>query len=81
MTKRYKSDMMAVAHRAATELSDASLLRKRTMREFDEVCLAPVTGLEPAEIRALRLREKASSGCDASATRPAPPSPRAPKPG
>jgi DNA-binding transcriptional regulator YiaG len=33
---------------------------KRTMREFDELCLTPVRQLKPAEIRSLRLREGAS---------------------
>ena len=33
---------------------------KRTMREFDELCLTPVEPLKPREIRALRLREGAS---------------------
>jgi hypothetical protein len=30
------------------------------MREFDELCLTPVRPLRPQEIRALRLRERAS---------------------
>ena len=33
---------------------------KRTMREFDEMCLTRVHRLKPKEIRALRLRERAS---------------------
>jgi putative transcriptional regulator len=33
---------------------------KRTLREFDEVCLTPVQSLTPQQIRALRLREGAS---------------------
>jgi putative transcriptional regulator len=33
---------------------------KRTLREFDELCLTPVRPLAPEEIRALRLREGAS---------------------
>lgn len=33
---------------------------KRTMRKFDELCLTPINPLQPEEIRALRLRERAS---------------------
>jgi putative transcriptional regulator len=33
---------------------------KHTMREFDNLCLTPVRPLSPNEIRALRLRERAS---------------------
>ena len=29
---------------------------KRTMRDFDELCITPVRALKPKEIRALRLR-------------------------
>ena len=35
-------------------------MSKRTMREFDELCLTPVQPLKPKEIRDLRLREGAS---------------------
>ena len=35
-------------------------MSKRTMREFDEMCLTPVKDMTPEEIRALRLRENAS---------------------
>ena len=33
---------------------------KRTLREFDQLCLTPVRPFKPREIRALRLREGAS---------------------
>jgi len=33
---------------------------KRTMREFDELCLTPALPMKPEEIRAIRLREGAS---------------------
>jgi putative transcriptional regulator len=38
----------------------AGVLAKRTMREFDDLCLTPVRPFQPDEIRALRLREGAS---------------------
>jgi putative transcriptional regulator len=33
---------------------------KRTLREFDELCLAPVRPMTAADIRALRARERVS---------------------
>lgn len=38
----------------------AGVMDKRTMRQFDDLCLTPVRPLKPREIRALRLREQAS---------------------
>jgi putative transcriptional regulator len=47
-------------HETAEGLHSAGLMDKRTLREFDELCLTPVRPLAPEEIRALRLREGAS---------------------
>ena len=60
MTKQYKSEALAAAHEAALGLAEAGLMSKRTMRKFDEMCLTPVRDMTPEDIRALRLREKAS---------------------
>jgi len=60
MRKQYKSPLMASIHETAEGLHSAGVMDKRTMREFDDLCLTPVRPLEPAEIRALRLRECAS---------------------
>ena len=60
MRKRYRSPVMASVHETAEGLLAAGVLDKRTMREFDELCLTPVRPLKPKEIRALRLREGAS---------------------
>ena len=51
---------MASIHETAEGLHSAGVMDKRTMREFDELCLTPVRALKPGEIRALRLREGAS---------------------
>jgi putative transcriptional regulator len=51
---------MASIHETAEDLHAAGAMDKRTMREFDEICLTPVRLLRPTEIRALRLRERAS---------------------
>jgi len=60
MRKQYRSSVMASVHETAEGLHAAGILGKRTMREFDELCLTPVRTLKAGEIRALRLREGAS---------------------
>jgi putative transcriptional regulator len=42
------------------------VIDKRTMREFDVLCLSTVEELSPDEIRALRERERASQAVFAS---------------
>jgi len=51
---------MASIHETAEGLHAAEVMDKRTMREFDEMCLTPLRALKPQEIRALRVREGAS---------------------
>jgi putative transcriptional regulator len=51
---------MASVHETAEGLHAAGVMGKRTMREFDDLCLTPVQALKPTEIRSLRLREGAS---------------------
>jgi putative transcriptional regulator len=59
-TKRYRSKLMASIHETAEDLYSAGLMKKRTLREFDALCLTPVKPLTPDQVRALRLREGAS---------------------
>ena len=59
-SKQYRSGPMASIHETAEGLNSAGIMDKRTLREFDELCLTPVQPLAPEEIRALRLREGAS---------------------
>ena len=59
-SKAYKSDVKAALHETATDLYDAGLIDKKTMRGFDESCLTPVAPLTPQQIRALRERERVS---------------------
>ncbi|MBI3512604.1 MAG: transcriptional regulator [Proteobacteria bacterium] len=58
--KQYRSALMAAVHETAEGLHGAGVMDKRTMRKFDQFCLTPVRALRPGEIRALRLRERAS---------------------
>ena len=60
MAKQYKSDVMASVHQTASGLHDAGVMKKQTMRAFDEMCLTPVENLTADQIREIRLREKAS---------------------
>jgi putative transcriptional regulator len=60
MAKQYRSGLTASVHETAEGLHKAGLLSKRTMREFDDLCLTPVRPLPPRTIRRLRLRERAS---------------------
>jgi putative transcriptional regulator len=60
MKKQYRSPLMASIHETAEGLHSAGVMEKRTMREFDDLCLTPVRPFAPEEIRALRLREAAS---------------------
>ena len=56
MGRQYSSPLMASVHETAEGLHAAGVMDKRTMREFDELCLTPVQALKPREIRAFRLR-------------------------
>ncbi len=60
MSKTYRSDVMAAIHETASDLHDAGVMDKRTMRKFDELCLTPVRPMTPDEIQALRRRERVS---------------------
>ena len=63
MAKRYRSGALAAVHETALGLADAGVMPKRTMKAFDEMCLTPVEPLTPAQIRRIRLKEKASQAC------------------
>ena len=60
MTKVYKTEALAAVHDTAEGLYEVGIIDKRTMREFDEACLAPAELLAPEEIRAIRERELVS---------------------
>jgi putative transcriptional regulator len=58
--RKYRSDALAAVHETAMGLRDAGAIAKRTMKVFDEMCLTRIEPLSPGQIRAIRLREKAS---------------------
>ena len=57
---RFRSRIAAEVHEGVSELHTAGLVDKRTMREFDVLCLTPVAVLSPGAIRKLRMREGVS---------------------
>jgi putative transcriptional regulator len=59
-TAARKSKILATVHKTAKGLHVAGVMDQATMREFDALCLTPVEPLQPAEIRALRMREQVS---------------------
>ena len=57
MATKYKSKIMRAMHRTVSDLREIGGVDKRTMREFDRMCLTKVESLGAPEIRA--IREKA----------------------
>lgn len=55
MTK--KSNILEMLHDNASDLHEAGIIPKKTMRSFDKLCLTPVKPLAPEEIRQIRERE------------------------
>jgi putative transcriptional regulator len=51
---------MASIHETAEGLHRSGGMDKKTMREFDVLCLTPIQKMTPKRIRALRVREKTS---------------------
>lgn len=54
MTKKFRSDISAAVHEAATDLYDIGMITSKTMREFDKSCLTVVEPLSPEEIAKVR---------------------------
>jgi putative transcriptional regulator len=58
--RNYRSPVFAAIHETAEDFHSIGLMSKKTMREFDELCLTPVKPLTPRQIAAIREREMAS---------------------
>ena len=52
--------LLDVIHQTAEELHDAGAMDAQTMREFDALCLPPIANYTPAQIRRIRIKNKAS---------------------
>ena len=61
MAKRqYTSKIAAAVHETAQDFYSSGLMDKKTMREFDDLCLTPVKPLTPRQIARIRAREEVS---------------------
>src|SRR5260221_6835440 len=61
MAKRtYRSDAFASIHETAEALRDIGAIDKRTMREFDEACMAALQSYTGRQIKKIRERENVS---------------------
>lgn len=47
MAKQYRSEAFAAIHETKEALHEVGTIDKKTMREFDEVCLTPTRPLKP----------------------------------
>jgi putative transcriptional regulator len=60
MSKTYRSNILASIHETVSDLKEAGLVDKRTMKRFDDLCLTPVEELSAEDIRKIRLKSKVS---------------------
>ncbi|MBO5651756.1 MAG: DNA-binding transcriptional regulator [Selenomonas sp.] len=58
--KTYDSPILASVHDSMRKVYEHGGIDRKTMREFDELCLAPVQEFSSEDIRALRERENLS---------------------
>jgi putative transcriptional regulator len=63
---KFKSRIAEAIHETMRGAHRSGVIGKKTMREFDVLCLSTIEALSPDEIRALRERENASQAVFAS---------------
>lgn len=51
MKKQYSSALMASIHETSEGLHSVDVMNKRTMREFDELCMTPAQPMKPNVVR------------------------------
>jgi putative transcriptional regulator len=59
-TRTHRREACAAIHEAASDLHDAGMVDKRTLRRCDALCLTAVEPLSPEALRAIRERERVS---------------------
>jgi putative transcriptional regulator len=52
--------ILEVVHDSAKDLHEAGAMKETTMREFDALCLPPVKEFTAAQIKRIRMKNKAS---------------------
>ena len=60
MPNRYRSRASAVIHKTIKDFERIGLVDKKTMRDFDVMCLTPIEAMPPEKIVAIRKREDVS---------------------
>jgi putative transcriptional regulator len=60
MARQYRSKALAAVHETAAGLHDSGVIDRRSMKTFDDMCLTRIEPLTAAQIRRIRMREKAS---------------------
>jgi putative transcriptional regulator len=64
--KQHKSRLLEAVHETAQDLHELGLIDKRTMREYDLLCVEPVSVYSAEQIRSLRERYRLSQAVMAS---------------
>ena len=52
--------VLEVVHDSAKDLHEAGVMKETTLREFDALCLPPVKEFTAAQIKRIRMKNKAS---------------------
>ena len=58
--QQYKSRLLSVVHETARDLHKIGVIDKRTMREYDFLCVEPVSAYSAEQIRSMRKRYRLS---------------------
>jgi len=64
--EKYKSHLLGAVHETAKDLHKLGFIDKRTMREYDVLCVKPVPVYSADQIRSLRERYRLSQSVMAS---------------
>ncbi len=56
----HKSRILEAVHEMARDMYDIGVMKEKTMREFDALCLPSIPKYTPVEIKEIRLDNKAS---------------------
>lgn len=60
MSSQYYSEIAEETHKSMEGMYKLGMIDKKTMREFDKLCIVPVQPMSGEEIRSLREREGVS---------------------
>ena len=64
--EKYKSRLLGAVHETARDLHKIGFIDKRAMREYDMLCIEPVSAYSAEQIRSLRERYRLSQAVMAS---------------